>query len=136
MGAAAYAGGESEGWLAPALNRASPAPAPWTEDELVAYLRNGFVQTHGTAAGPMSGVTKNLRTLSKSDLDALATYIASFEPPPSPAKTAGAVAAADRTAYSITTAQQMNLQGPAGTGEAIFAAACASCHFQGGDQPF
>lgn len=136
MGAAAYAGGESEGWLAPALNRASPAPAPWTEDELVAYLGNGFVQTHGMAAGPMSGVTENLQTLSKSDLGALAAYIASFEPPPSRAKTAGAVAAADKTAYLITTAQQMNLRGPAGTGEAIFATACASCHFQGSDQPF
>jgi mono/diheme cytochrome c family protein len=136
MGAAAYAGGESEGWLAPALNLTSPAPAPWTEDELVVYLGNGFVQTHGMAAGPMSAVTENLETLSTSDLDALATYIASLGPPPSPVQTAGAVAAADKTAYSITSAQQMNLQGPVGTGEAIFAAACASCHFQGGDQPF
>jgi mono/diheme cytochrome c family protein len=118
------------------LNHASPAPAPWTKDELIAYLGNDFVPTHGMAAGPMAGVTENLQTLSKSDLDALATYIASVEPPPSPAKTAGAVAAAEKTAYSITTAQQMNLQGPARTGEAIFAAACASCHFQGGDQPF
>src|SRR5271163_596053 len=87
-------------------------------------------------ADPMSGVSENLQTLSKADLDALATYIASFEPPPSSAKTAGAVAAADKTAYSITSAQQMNLQGPAGTGKAIFAAACASCHAQGGAQPF
>ena len=136
IGSAAYAGGESEGWFAAALNHASPAPAPWTKDELITYLGNGFVQTHGMAAGPMAGITENLQTLPKSDLDALATYIASFEPPPSPAKTAGAVAAADKTAYSIATAQQMNLQGPAGTGKAIFAAACASCHAQGGAQPF
>ncbi len=131
-----YAGGYNEGWLAPALNRSSSAPAPWTKGELAAYLGNSFVQTHGMAAGPMAGVTEDLQTLPKSDLNALATYIASFEPPPSAAKTTQAVGAANKIAYYITTAQQINHQGSATTGEAIFAGACASCHFQGGDQPF
>ncbi|WP_419760528.1 c-type cytochrome [Acidisoma sp.] len=136
IASAQYAGGHSDGWLAPALNHGSPAPAPWTEDELATYFGNGFVQNHGLAAGPMQNVTENLQRLPRSDLDALATYIGSFEPPPSPGKTAEAVAAADRVAYRPATAQQMSLQGPATSGEAIYAGACASCHFLGGNQPF
>ena len=131
-----YAGGYSEGWLAPALNHASPAPAPWTKGELETYLGDGFVQTHGLAAGPMAAVTEDLQVLPQPDLDALATYIASFEPPPAPAKTTAAVAAARQTAFKVNTAQGMNQQGPASTGAAIFAGACASCHFEGGNQPF
>jgi mono/diheme cytochrome c family protein len=136
IASAHFGGGHSDGWLAPALNHASPAPAPWTKDELVTYLGNGFVQTHGMAAGPMASVTQNLQRMSKPDLDALATYVASFEPPPSPTRTAEAVATADRTAYKIKTAQQMSQQGAATTGAAIFAGACASCHFKGGNQPY
>ena len=29
-----FGGGEAEGWHAPALNAASPAPVPWTADQL------------------------------------------------------------------------------------------------------
>jgi mono/diheme cytochrome c family protein len=36
------AGGDAEGWHAPALNAQSPAPVPWDADSLFAYLRDGF----------------------------------------------------------------------------------------------
>jgi mono/diheme cytochrome c family protein len=132
----AYAGGVSEGWVAPALDRLSPAAAPWTQAELATYLANGFMKTHGFPAGPMAGVTHDLAQLPPQDVQAVATYIASIEPPPSPAATTEAVAVAQASSFKITTAQQENLNGPATTGAEIFAGACASCHFSGGAQPF
>jgi mono/diheme cytochrome c family protein len=45
------AGGEAEGWHAPALDRSSTAPVAWTQDQLFIYLRRGFVEPHGVAAG-------------------------------------------------------------------------------------
>src|SRR5262249_61457835 len=35
-----YAGGDADGWIAPALDRAQPAAVPWTADRLYAYLRH------------------------------------------------------------------------------------------------
>ena len=54
----AFQGGEAEGWDAPALQAASPAPAPWTVESLTDYLRTGFATGHGAAAGPMREVTR------------------------------------------------------------------------------
>src|SRR5205823_9550370 len=71
-----YGGGEAEQWLAPAMNEASPAPLPWTADELFNYLRNGSDPRHGIAAGPMIDVVKNLAKVPESDVRAIAVYIA------------------------------------------------------------
>ena len=141
-----YAGGNAEGWHAPALNANSPAPVPWTKAQLAAYLTSGFAQDHGVAAGPMAGVARSLKNLPDADVTALATYVAAIGPQaPAKGKTgAGSAAgtagdtgtAAKNVAYGIATAQAMNQQGPATTGKAIFAGACASCHFDGGRQPF
>jgi mono/diheme cytochrome c family protein len=131
-----YAGGAAEGWDAPALNAKSPAPIPWTEEQLQTYFNTGFAADHGMAAGPMMGVSTDLQSLPEADLTALATYIASFAPAASATRTSEATAAAQKTTYVVTTAQAMEQKGPATTGEAIFAGACASCHFEGGNQPF
>lgn len=139
-----YAGGQAEGWLAPALDKKSPAPAPWTKAQLTAYFNAGFARDHGVAAGPMAGVARALQKLPASDVTALATYIASIEPRASAkatettgaAATNSGTAAANKVAYQITTAQAMDQKGPAETGKAVFAGACASCHFEGGHQPF
>src|SRR5437764_2595105 len=71
-----YGGGEAEQWLAPAMNEASPAPLPWTADELFNYLRNGSDPRHGVAAGPMIDVVQNLAKVPESDVRAIAVYIA------------------------------------------------------------
>lgn len=136
-----YAGGQEEGWHAPALNDKSPAPVPWTKAQLATYLRAGFAQDHGVAAGPMAGVARSLQKLPASDVTALATYIASIERQAPAKETTGSPAtaittAANKVAYQITTSQAMDQKGPAKTGKAIFAGACASCHFEGGHQPF
>jgi mono/diheme cytochrome c family protein len=76
----AYAGGEAEGWYAPALQAGSPAPVAWSADALTTYLRTGFEGAHGAAAGPMAPVTHQLETLPDADVRAIAVYIASFTP--------------------------------------------------------
>lgn len=131
-----YAGGTAEGWDAPALNAASPAPIPWTEKQLQTYFAAGFAADHGMAAGPMMGISRDLQSLPEADVKALANYIGSFAPAGSATTTTEATAGAEKAAYHVDTAETMEQKGPATTGEAIFAGACASCHFEGGNQPF
>jgi mono/diheme cytochrome c family protein len=100
--ARAYAGGESEGWDASALDSSSPAPVAWTADQLFAFLGTGWQAQHGASAGPMAPVTENLAGVPEKDVRAIAIYIASLSkgrpvaPPPS---SAGDVASAAATIY-------------------------------------
>jgi hypothetical protein len=74
----AFAGGEAEGWRAFPLNASSPAPIPWDADTLYAYLREGWHDLHGVAAGPMAPVADNLASVRDPDVRAIAVYIASL----------------------------------------------------------
>jgi mono/diheme cytochrome c family protein len=80
-GEQALAGGDAEGWYAPALQAGAPAPRTWTVDELGTYLRTGLAAGHGAAAGPMTQVTHQLATVPEADVRAIAVYIASLMPP-------------------------------------------------------
>ena len=106
----AYAGGESEGWDAPALDSGSPAPVAWTADQLFAYLSTGWQVQHGASAGPMTPVTENLAGVPEKDVRAIAIYIASLSKDrpaaPSPSRTGDATSAA----------------------ATIYAGACGACH--------
>jgi mono/diheme cytochrome c family protein len=106
----AYAGGNSEGWDAPALNSSSPAPAAWKADQLFDYLRTGWQAQHGAAAGPMASVTENFSGVSDKDIRAIAIYIASLS--------AGRkdMPLAPRSSDSISAAAS------------IYAGACGVCH--------
>ncbi|HET9749674.1 MAG TPA: cytochrome c, partial [Casimicrobiaceae bacterium] len=55
----AFAGGQAEGWDAPALGTSSSSPVPWTRERLIAYLRNDAVSGQGIPAGPMLPVAHN-----------------------------------------------------------------------------
>ncbi|MEG0448050.1 MAG: c-type cytochrome, partial [Comamonas sp.] len=72
-------GGSAEGWDAPALNAKSPSPLPWTHDDLVTYMKTGFSERHGVAAGPMAPVAHGLSQQSPEDLNAIATYLMSYK---------------------------------------------------------
>jgi mono/diheme cytochrome c family protein len=111
------AGGEAEGWFAPALATNSQAPVPWSVDALTGYLRTGFDAGHGAAAGPMALVTHQLAAVPDTDVRAMAVYIGSLMPP----KPAGAEAAP----------RPRPVADPQTT--AIFDGACGACH--GGDAP-
>jgi mono/diheme cytochrome c family protein len=121
----ALAGGEAEGWLAPALNTASPAPTRWDKAQLAAYLRQGWVDGHGAAAGPMKPVTSDLGKANESDVEAIAAYLADKM---------GTSSAEDRTRSTALLAKITKETSPAKTdsgeelGATIFAGACSACH--------
>ncbi|HLY46932.1 MAG TPA: cytochrome c [Stellaceae bacterium] len=125
--AEALAGGEAEGWGAPALNAASPAPVPWDAEHLDAYLRRGWDVEHGAAAGPMRPVVDALARADPADVRAIATYLAANE--------GGASADRQRRASEARArAGKASLPQPAAgeeLGAAIFAGACAACHAGG-----
>jgi mono/diheme cytochrome c family protein len=123
-----YDGGEGEGWHAPALNARSPAPVPWDEEALVAYLHSGIEPHHGVAAGPMASVTADLATAPDKDLRALAAYIAVWEGSPAPDRKQRA----DRLiAAAAGTEEATGAGGSTDDGALIYGATCASCHGNG-----
>ncbi len=113
-----YAGGDAEGWTAPALNQASPAAFPWTVERLVQYLRRGSEEAHGAAAGPMAPVVHDLSGVPEQDVKAIAVYIASLDPRSAEEREKAGLAAAKRPAPN-----------PAGDpAAAIYSGACSQCH--------
>jgi mono/diheme cytochrome c family protein len=118
----AFAGGDVEGWHAPALNAASPAPLPWTAERLLAYLRRGVDDVHGAAAGPMLPVVHDLSRVPEPDVRAMAAYIASLDPRPLEER--------QKKGEEIIARGANASAGASGSepGASIYAGACASCH--------
>ena len=109
-----FAGGSAGSWHAPALDRSSPSPVPWTAPALDVYLRTGLADRHAIAAGPMAPIVRNLSLANGDDVQAMAAYVASWL----------AGADAPRAAARAT-----STEGRAGA--AIYADACAECHDKG-----
>ena len=134
-------GGDAGSWHAPAMNAASPAPAPWTTDQLFNYLRHGGDDAHGIAVGPMVPVVHNLSQIPERDVRAIARYIVSQMAP------AGAVpriaAAANATVAREGSVGVAKSDGMAerrsaalvAEGAMIYAGACATCHGAGAAAP-
>ena len=122
----AYAGAGVDNWIAPPLTTANPDPAPWTERELVAYLRTGASDLHGSAAGPMAPVVHGLAALAPSDVQSLALYFADLDH------------AAERASSTTLAVARAMSYAPLGTGQEtdpdarLYMAACASCHYNAG----
>jgi mono/diheme cytochrome c family protein len=138
-----FAGGESEGWQAYAIDGSSPAPIPWDRDSLAFYLRHGWHAAHGVSRGPMAEVTGNLDPLPNADIDAIATYVASVMGEPSPERRRQADALLEEVArgpdHAVAASDSQTSptsDGPQDAGAAIYAAACASCHDAGRPLPF
>lgn len=108
------AGGWVDGWEAPALNQLSKSPQPWTAESLYRYLRNGFDDKHGVAAGPMAPVVSHLATLPEADIRAMASYLADINGQTTPAE--------PKVAPSIKPAWNT------APGERLFKSACQACH--------
>jgi mono/diheme cytochrome c family protein len=124
-----YAGAIVDNWIAPPLTDANPAPVPWTQEELLSYLRNGASVLHGTATGPMSPVVHGLSALPESDVQAIATYFADIDH------------AGERLASVNPAVARSMSYAPLGTGQdfdadaRLYTAACASCHYNSGQAP-
>jgi mono/diheme cytochrome c family protein len=123
---AAFAGGDVDDWHAYAINGQSPAPVPWDADALFMYLRQGWHPDHGVARGPMTQVVGNLSAVPESDVRAIAIYMADVFGAPTPDRKRRGddllARAASRPAQALPSGS-----GNAG-GEAVYAAACATCH--------
>ena len=112
------AGERAYPWLASALDL-SPSPARWTRADLNSYLRGGS-SPQGRPAGPMAEVAANLRKLSPSDLDAVATYLLSFNRPLS--------ADPDRAVAHALAHATRDGDPEHDRGRRIYGRHCASCH--------
>jgi mono/diheme cytochrome c family protein len=129
MKSAPYAGGQVEGWDAPALNANSPAAVPWTAESIEAYLRFGRDDLHGAPAGPMNEVTHSLAAVTATDVAAIATYVADIAGNATPERAALALkAAASRGPVAAPTPQSSS-------GALVYAGACAQCHGEAGRVP-
>jgi mono/diheme cytochrome c family protein len=117
-----FSGGEAEGWHGPALNARSPAPVPWTAEQLFKYLRTGLDDAHAIAAGPMEPVVRNLGRAPEEDVRAMAAYLAALAGPPSAERLKKADAA-------LTQAKAGSRAD--GRGAEVYAGACAACHDRG-----
>ena len=107
-----FAGGEAEGWHAPAINSNSQSYEAWTAEGLHAFLGRGWHEQHGGAHGPMAPVSQNLALVPDADVEAIATYIAS------------AIGTPKRKPPGKPTSDTANND----TGAQIYVSACAGCH--------
>ncbi|MFY2819414.1 c-type cytochrome [Achromobacter xylosoxidans] len=153
-GLAYLAGGQAEGWNAPALNQLATGERAWSDEELFQYLRTGYSPRHGVAAGPMAPVIHGLAELPASDLKAIVTYLMAV--PGRTPSAARATATATATASAATSASVVSapaattataaatntaVSAPAAvseaitlrraSGERIYQNACAVCHEAG-----
>ncbi|KRG68278.1 c-type cytochrome [Pseudoxanthomonas dokdonensis] len=119
-----YAGAEIDHWYAPPLTAANPAAVPWTPDELYQYLREGATPLHGVATDVMSDVIqKGLSELPDQDIRALATYFADRM------GTSGASIDRDVINGELAKANLAQHSPQRDGGQALYLAACSSCHY-------
>jgi mono/diheme cytochrome c family protein len=124
-----YGGGEAEGWWAPPLDNTSPAPVPWSEASLFAYLRS-WDEHQGGAVGPMAPVSSNLADVPETEVRAIATYIALSLGPATPEQRQRGEALLKRAEAGAGS----DFGYPQGA--AVYAGVCATCHESGGQVPF
>jgi len=119
-----FAGGLSEGWRAYNLTSdVDSGIGGWSREDLVGYLTTGHSLDRGTAFGPMAqAVHLSFQKLTTADVSAIAEYVRSVPPVPTP----------DLPAPRLKPAPEDPGQGVAAgsnpRGEALFASMCAGCH--------
>jgi len=119
-----FAGGLSEGWRAYNLTSdADSGIGGWSRQDLEGYLKTGHSLDRGTAFGPMAqAVHLSFQRLTATDVSAIAEYVRSVPPIPTP----------DLPAPKLKPASEDPAQGLAAgsnpRGEALFASLCAGCH--------
>jgi mono/diheme cytochrome c family protein len=116
----AFAGGEVEGWHAPALDSTSPSPVPWTVDAMQAYLRTGIADAHAMSAGPMVEVLHGLSQVSEEAVRAMAAYTVSLDKRSDEERRRARETALERARTSVAV-----------KGNSVYDGACADCHNRG-----
>ena len=129
----AYAGAVIDEWIAPPLTEANPSPVPWTQTELMSYLRIGLGPMHGAAiAATMTPVVREglgASVVPEADVRALAIYFAdlnhaSVREPGVETVVKNALA----TSY-LGSSQEYDPDAR------LYASACISCHYNSGNAP-
>ncbi|MCA1443251.1 cytochrome c [Ensifer sp. IC4062] len=121
-------GADIDGWTAPALNGNTPSPTGWSTSDFYNYLRTGSSRLHGTAAGPMSPVVhQGLAKLPDDDIQAISQYLVTFG-----GGSSALQEAAEQRSLEQDAAQSAS---PLATlGERLYVTACATCHFNAGEE--
>ena len=121
-----YGGGFAEGWYAPPLNKDNLSQMPWTQNELVIYLMDGWHPKHGMAAGPMTPVVDALYKQNEIDVFAIASYVATLRNGEKAIDEAAARTAALKLDWGHPDAPPVPKD--FAEGAKIFEARCAQCH--------
>lgn len=128
----AYAGAVIDGWIAPALDETNPSPVPWTQAELVTYLRNGVTALHGTTGATMTPVIREglaLSAVPDSDVRAIAAYFSDINHADGRAH---GIEARTRDAVANSSLGSGQERDPDAE---LYAAACMACHYNSGTAP-
>lgn len=124
------AGGDLGGWIAFNITPDKQAGiGDWSQQQLVTYLKTGFVANKASASGPMAeAIEHSLQYLPDSDLQDIATYLRSVKPQPDKQQTRA------RDSWGQPSMALIALRGAddatrnAQPGAVLFAGNCASCH--------
>jgi len=137
----ALGGGDIGGWHAPNIT-SDPVSGigGWSQDELVAYLRDGRAPGKGIAAGGMAeAVEHSLQHLPQADLAAIAAYLKASKPIRDPVETRPAFAWTETRPVKLAAYEPGNGASEASyadssttDGAFLYAGACASCHAMDG----
>jgi mono/diheme cytochrome c family protein len=104
-------GGMIDHWYAPNITSdVRDGIGGWTQSELVQFLKTGSVPGKGVAVGPMAETVHSLAQLSDADLVAIAAYLKSTQPAPSPQR-----------GHEVDVASTNH-------GGQVYLSYCASCH--------
>jgi len=122
----AYGGGSAEGWFAPPLDKDNLSQQPWTKNEFVVYLMDGWHANHGMASGPMTPVVDALHKQNEIDVFAIATYVGTLRAGERPIDAAVVREAALKRDWGHPDAPPVPAE--FSEGAKVFAARCAQCH--------
>lgn len=129
----AYAGAMIDDWIAPALTDANPSPVPWTQTELMSYLRTGLGPMHGAAtAATMTPVVREglgASVVPEADVRALAVYFADID------HASVREAAVEPTVKSALATSYLGSDQEYDPDARLYASACMSCHYNSGPAP-
>jgi mono/diheme cytochrome c family protein len=129
----AYAGTVIDNWIAPPLTEANPSPVPWTQEELVSYLRTGVGRLHGAAtAATMTPVIRDglgLSVVPDTDVRAIALYFSDIDH--ARVREPGIEPAVREAMKSSSLGSGHEYDSDAN----LYGAACLSCHYNTGTVP-
>lgn len=129
----AFSGGDLGSWVAFNITQDKNAGiGNWSQEELVTYLKTGFVAGKSSASGAMGeAIEHSLQHLSDSDLNAIATYIRAVPAvgDDKQTKPRDEWGQKDPDVYPVR-AQALSIDKSAA---ALFNASCAACHGKSGE---